>query len=128
MNIETDIENSYISRTYKKETCDKIYITIAFRQDEPKRVEFIRIFGSTKTNNCPNSFFEALADTLTFSIRRIRNNFEAQQICKNLRYHKCLACPPNKNHITSCSDAIGQVLEEVLLKENLEENAEQKTL
>jgi thiazole synthase ThiGH ThiG subunit len=57
-----------------------------------------------------------MADLLTFSVRRIRNEHEAQAIVKNLRYHKCDRILPNKDHITSCVDAIGQVLEQEFTK------------
>jgi hypothetical protein len=112
--IQEEIGTTYRSITYLKITCTKIYITIAYREDDPEKIEFVRIFGTTRTNNCPNSFFESLADLLTFSIRRIRNEHEAKSIVKNLRHQKCLNCPVNKDHTTSCSDAIGQVLEDVL--------------
>ena len=102
------------SITYKKSTCRDIYITIVYKTDEPERVDYIRIVTTTKEGGCPVSFMEAFADMLTFSIRRIRNIHEARQIVKNLRYKKCLACPPNKDHSLSCCDAIGMVLEKVL--------------
>ncbi|MFA5388849.1 MAG: hypothetical protein WC312_03745 [Candidatus Omnitrophota bacterium] len=109
-----EVGNTNRSITYKKDTCGSIYIIVAYREEEPERVDYIRIIASTKPGACAASFLEALADTLTFSIRRIRNEYEARAIVKNLRFHKCLNCPANKDHITSCSDAIGQVLEKVL--------------
>jgi len=112
--IKGEIGTISKSITYKKTTCCDIYITIAYREDEPEKIDYIRLIASSKQGGCPVSFMEALADTLTFSIRRIRNEHEATSIIKNLRYHKCLACPPNKDHSTSCSDAIGQVLQKVL--------------
>lgn len=114
MNTETPIGTTCKSITYRKDTCGSIYIVIAYKEDEPEKVDYLRIIASTKPGACAVSFLEALADTLTFSIRRIRNIHEAKAIVKNLRYHKCLNCPPNKDHTTSCSDAIGQVLTKVL--------------
>lgn len=102
------------SMTCKKTTCCDIYITVVYREDEPKKVDYIRLVASSKNGGCPVAFMEALADTLTFSVRRIRTEHDARSIVKNLRYHKCLQCPPNKDHTTSCSDAIGQVLGKVL--------------
>ncbi len=120
--VHTDGEKLHIddfgttckSMTYKKETCKDIYITIAYRPDDEKKIDFIRINASSKTNNCATSFMEAMSDILTFAIRRIRNKHEAEAIIKNLRFQKCLNCPVNRDHIESCSDAIGQVLEKVL--------------
>jgi len=109
--IQPSLGTTCNSRTYKKTTCKDIYITFAYKEDEPKKIEYVRINASSKENNCAVSFMETLADTLTFAIRRIRNEHEAAAIVKNLRFHKCLNCPVNKDHTTSCSDAIGQVLE-----------------
>jgi hypothetical protein len=108
------IENHCVSKTYKKVTCRDLFITVAFKTDEPEKVDFVRIISSTKDGGCPVSFMEGLSDMLTFSIRRIRNIHEARQIVKNMRFHKCLGCPPNKDHSTSCMDAIGMVLEDAL--------------
>ena len=102
------------SITYKKHTCRDLFITVVYKEDEPDRVDFIRIVASTKEGGCPVSFMEALADMLSFSIKRIRNIHEARQIVNNLRWQKCLECPANEEHITSCSDAIARVLEKVL--------------
>ena len=105
---------TYKSKTYRKPTgCGNIYITVTFRDEAPEKIEFIRIIGSG-SNNCGGSFYESLSDMLTFSIRRIRNQYEADSIVKNLRHHRCNKIIPNRNHITSCSDAVGQVLHQVL--------------
>ncbi len=109
-----DFGTVYNTITYKKETCRDLYVVVAYKPDDPQKIEFIRINSSSKVNNCAVSFMEGLADMLTFSIRRIRNEHEARAIIKNLRHQKCLNCPPNKDHSTSCSDAIAQVLEKVL--------------
>ena len=104
--------------TFRKETgCGYIYITIAFKFDDPNKVEFLRIAGQG-VNDCGASFYESLADMTTFAIRRIRNEHEARAIIKNLRYHRCNRYTPNKDRITSCSDAVGQVLQKILIKEN----------
>jgi hypothetical protein len=114
MSENSDIGTTCKSRTYKKRTCRDIYITVAYKEDDPKRIDYIRIIASTKEGGCPVSFMESIADLLTFSIRRIRNIHEARSIVKNLRFQKCLECPPNEEHSQSCADAIGQVLENVL--------------
>jgi hypothetical protein len=109
--IDQPIGTTCNSKTYKKTTCKDIYVTISYKEDDPKKIDYIRINSSSKDNNCAVSFMEALSDTLTFAIRRIRNSSEAAAIVKNLRFHKCLNCPVNKDHTTSCADAIGQILE-----------------
>jgi len=112
--ITSDIENTWDSRTYRKwSPCSNLYITVAVRKDDPQRVEFIRVIGDGK-NECGGSWYDAMSDLLTFSIRRIRNEHEARAIVKNLKFHNCNKKIANKEHISSCSDAIGRVLEEVL--------------
>jgi len=120
MTETVSIDEFFKSKTYSKRTCRDIYVIVAYRNDSPEKIEFIRINASSRANNCAVSFMEAFSDILTFAIRRIRNKHEANAIIKNLRHHKCLNCPPNKDHTTSCSDAIGQVLEEVLKYEEKE--------
>lgn len=113
--IQQDIGTTCDSKTYIKSTaCGNIYMTVVYRNDEKDRIDYIRISGVAKTNKCGNSWFETISDCLTFMIRRIRNNHEAKAIIKNFRFHRCNHITPNKDHITSCADAIGQVLEEVL--------------
>jgi len=112
--IQEEIGTVSKSITYRKHTCKDIYVIVAYREDEPEKIDYIRINASSKDNNCAVSFMEALSDILTFAVRRIRNEHEAKAIIKNLQFHKCLNCPPNKDHTTSCSDAVGQILEKVL--------------
>ena len=105
------IGTDYISRTYRKQTfCGNIYLIVVPRNDDKDKIECIRIIGSGK-NDCGASFYESKADDLTFMIRRIRNQHEANAIIKNQRFHRCNKYLPNKDKIQSCSDAIGQVLE-----------------
>jgi hypothetical protein len=112
-----DIGETNKSKTYRIWTpCDNIYVTIASKNEEPDKIDFIRISGGTKDNECGCSFLDSLADLLTFSIRRIRNIHESRAICKNLRMHRCNKVKPNREHITSCADALGRVLEKELLK------------
>ena len=126
--IKEEIGTTSNCVTYKKQTCKDIYVIVAYREDEPEKIDYIRINASSKDNNCAVSFMEALSDILTFAVRRIRNEHEAKAIIKNLRFHKCLNCPVNKDHTTSCSDAIGQVLEKVLrIKDEKEKTKETTT-
>ena len=113
--IDEELGTTYKSTTYRKPTgCGHIYISIIYKNDEPEKIELIRIQGCTKTNDCLNSNLESISDLLTFSIRRIRNIHEARAIVKSLKNHRCNRVIPNKDHITSCVDAVGRTLEEVL--------------
>lgn len=113
MTESIDIGTTNLSKTYKKNlSCLNLYITVTYKEDG--KVDYIRINGTNKQDVCGISWIEAISDLLTFSIRRIRNKHEAKAICKALRDHKCLGIAPNKEHIQSCSDAIGRVMMEVL--------------
>jgi hypothetical protein len=115
VNPEIDIGSVNTAKTYKKSlSCHNIYININYKDDG--KIDYIKIFGGHKNSDCGCSFLEAIADLLTFSIRRIRNEHEAKSIVKNLRYHKCHKILPSPEHLSSCVDAIGQVLEKELLK------------
>ena len=116
VSIEKEFGTHYKSKTYIKRTCQDIFIIVAYRNDNPEKIDFIRIVSSSRKNPCATSFMDAISDLLTFSIRRIRNSYERDAIIKNLRHQQCLNCPPNKDHTKSCSDAIGQVLQDVLQK------------
>ena len=111
-----EVESIGLSRTYRKQAgaCGHIYVTLVFRDDKPDRVDYVKIQGCTKQNDCLGSFTEGLADLLSFAIKRIRNANEAELIIKALRHHRCNRIIPNEQKTTSCADAIGQVLEEVL--------------
>jgi hypothetical protein len=105
-----------ISKTYRKLAgqCGHIYITISFREDKPNRIDYIKIQGCTKHNDCGGSWAESIADLLSFSIKRIRNKHEAELIIKALKHHRCNRIAPNIDHTTSCADAIAKVLQEEL--------------
>ena len=107
-----DIGTTYRSTTYKRPTgCGSLYMTVIY--DDSEKVSQILIEGDTD-NYCGSAHLLTHADNLTFMIRRIRNNYEARAIIKNFRYHSCNKCTINSHKTKSCSDAIGQILEEVL--------------
>jgi len=118
----------YPSRSYKRATgCGNLYIHIAFEPEELRKIAFIRISGTGGEADCNNSFCECLADMTTFAITHIRTyDSEMQQIIKNLRGHICGKKIPNRLGITSCSDALGHVLNEIY-KENEKEETKKKT-
>ena len=107
------LDTLWEAKTYRKVTgCGNIYVIINYYQEGEKKgkVEQILINGD-KENRCGNSWFNTCADDLTYMIRRIRNKHEAIAICKNYRYHRCNNIRITKDRVTSCVDAIGQVLQ-----------------
>jgi hypothetical protein len=118
MSADSCIEIVNKSKTFRKWTpCGNIYIQVAFKADSPDKIDYILIDGGNKEIDCGKSWLQSLADILTFSIRRIRNQHEADAIVKNMRGHRCNKYVPNKDHVGSCVDAIGQVLETLLCAE-----------
>ena len=116
MNDVVAIGDTWRSETYKYTTfCGSLYVIISYKFEEKDKIEFVRIVNDGQPD-CGGSFTEALADMLTFAIRRIRNEHEAKAIIKNLRYNRCNKYVINKDKIMSCSDAIGRVLQKVLEK------------
>ena len=112
-----DIGSASPSTTYEAQTsCFTIYVTIVFKIEAPEKVDYIKIAGVNRSL-CGNCFYEALADSVSFSIRRIRNIHEAKAIVKNLRYHRCNNVAPNPKKYLSCVDAVGAILERVLIKD-----------
>ncbi len=96
------------SKTYRKVLpCLKLYIVLTYTAEG--KIDYIKIYSGNKDNDCGGSFFECMADLLTFSLRRAKGD-ETKAIIKAMRHHKCNKMSPNKEHITSCVDAIGQVL------------------
>lgn len=111
--LDTDIETTCNSKTYRKTLpCGKLYICLNYKPDG--KIDYIKTYSGKQDNDCGGSFCEAISDLLTFAIRRIRNEHEAKAIIKTLRYHKCNKIVANADHLTSCADAIGQVLEKEL--------------
>jgi hypothetical protein len=109
------IENIGITRTYKKTTpCLNLYIAIVMRDDEKDKVDYVRISGTSRKDDCGCAYISTLADLLTFSIKRIRNHNEAKLIVKALRDQKCNRYAPNREKITSCPDAIGRAVQDAL--------------
>ena len=109
------------SKTYMKWTpCGNLYITIVYKNDRKTgnkeyAIDYIRVYHSNRENNCGGSFFESLADMLTFAVRRAGEKKDKQAIIKNLIGNRCNKVVANKEHIVSCSDAIGRVLKKELL-------------
>lgn len=126
---EEYIESVGRTKTYRKLAgqCGHIYVMVVFRDDKPNRIDYIKIQGCTKYNDCGGSWAESIADLLSFAIRRIRNKYEAEAIIKSLKHHRCNRITPNQEHTTSCSDAIARVLQEELKVDEEEEKETKKT-
>ena len=96
----------------KKIGCGKIYVNIVRRSNGD--FHFIQLFGKSD-NDCGGSFRDALANILTFAIRRAKDESEIRAIIKGLVSQRCNKIVANEEHITSCADAIAKTLKEALL-------------
>jgi len=99
----------------EKTACGNIYLTFVFKEKE--KIDYVLIEG--KGGGCGKVWFSCVADMLTFSLRRVRMEYEGEieQIIKNFSGHRC-----NKQFVGTCScpHAIGQILKKTLLKEKKE--------
>jgi hypothetical protein len=108
---EEDIKlNENKSITYSHKTaCGQLYMTFVYKDDE--KLDYVLIEG--EGGECGKAFCNSMADMLTFSLKRIRPSYENEisAIIKNFIGHRC-----NKQFVgvTSCPDAIGQILKKVL--------------
>lgn len=109
--IDKEIGTCCNSRTYKRPTgCGSIYVIVVYKEDG--KIDYFLIEGD-ESSYCGTSHLAVHADNLTFMVRRIRNKHEIEAIIKNFRFHSCNKCPINSHKVKSCSDAIGQILEEI---------------
>jgi len=114
-NTELEVGKGLTRVIQKMTPCGHLYFSCSYRDDDPEKVDFIKIYFSNRFGGCGSSFHEALADGLTFQIRRIRNKHEAIAIVKNLRDHQCNQPPKlSKDRNKSCADAIGKAVMEIL--------------
>lgn len=106
----------YPTLTIKKQVgCGSVYTIFLEESGAFKR---IMIRGDMcKEAPCGSSWFDALAAILTFSLRRaLWEGTVDKGIIKHLKNHRCNMALPNKEHISSCPDAIGKAVEQYLRK------------
>jgi len=113
--VDTSVINkrSYRSFTERRRVgCGGyIYVTIVFKGEN---FHFITI-RSDSHNSCGQTWQYALAETLTFAIRRAKDKREVNAIIKGLLGHRCNNFPANEEHIVSCVDAVAKILKGVNL-------------
>lgn len=69
----------------------------------------------SRSTPCGEAWLSPMAKILTFAMRRSIFEGSVQRgIIKQLRHERCNNCPPNKDHVVSCADAIGSMVEEYL--------------
>ena len=100
---------TYSTKSYRKTTgCGELNITIAYKADGG--FHFILAGLENHSNQCQCAYSEALANLLTFSLRRAKDD-EIDDIAKQLVKQRC------QYGTQSCPNAIGEVVKEAFKKE-----------
>ena len=100
--------------------CGNVYV-IFVEEDGAFNRCFIK-GDNAKESPCGESWMNAMASILTFSLRKsIWEGNTQKAIVKHLLNHRCNMATPNQEHIVSCSDAIGRCVLEYLKARNLDE-------
>lgn len=115
---DLDIEPQ-LTRTWCKRTgCRNLYISVVYEDSSFKKIDYIKLYAEARSNDCGCSFLESTADLCSMILKRIdtHKKSEIRLLVKALRDHRCnkpcIASPSDRT--SSCSDAVGRVLQEAL--------------
>ena len=100
--------------------CGSIYCL--FLEEEDGEFSRLMIRGDmAKECPCGESWMNSMATLLTFALRRsLWEGTTERGIIKHLMFQTCPSVIPNKEHIVSCSDAVGRCVLEYLKRCDLE--------
>ena len=118
--LKGDFPLGLFTKTYCKQTgCRRLYVSFVFRADEPEKIDFIKIYGDPRSNDCGCSYLEGFSDLLTLSLRRMNTSIksEARLLVKALRDHRCnkpMGATRPSERTNSCADAIGRAIQDAL--------------
>jgi hypothetical protein len=105
---------------YRKVGCGNLYVII--NEEEGAFVSLVIKGDLARETPCGESWFNALGAILTYALRRsVWEGTTKRAIIKHLCGHRCNTVIPNKDHILSCSDAIGQCVLEYIKSRGLDE-------
>ena len=112
---------------FRKVGCGSIFCI--FNETEGEFYNLIIKGDNAKSGPCGESWLNAMGSILTFALRRSMWEGTAQRaIVKHLLNHRCQVVLPNKEHIVSCSDAIGRMVLEYIKARGLDEEEEKKEI
>lgn len=107
-----------VGRTAKKETgCGNMYVTCNRCPDTAKLIEIFVMLG--KAGSCQKAQLESMARNISRSLRYGVPISEIIKDNRGIRCEKPVGLGPNK--VTSCSDAIGQILQDEIDWEKTDE-------
>lgn len=110
---------------HRKVGCGNIYCI--FSEEDGQFYNLIVKGDMAREAPCGESWLNAIAAVLTYALRKSLWEGTAQKaIVKHLLNHRCNTAVPNKEHITSCSDAIGRMVLEYIKSRGLDEIEEEK--
>jgi len=105
---------------HRKVGCGSVFVII--NEVEGVFYNIIIKGDNAKETPCGESWLNAMAAILTYALRQSIWEGTAQEaIVKHLKNHRCSMAVPNKEHIVSCSDAIGRCVLEYLKARGLDE-------
>lgn len=105
---------------FRKVGCGSVYCI--FNEEEGEFYNLIIKGDNAKEAPCGESWFNSLGAILTYALRRSLWEGTAQRaLVKHLLNHRCQVVIPNKEHIVSCSDAIGRMVLEYLKARGLDD-------
>lgn len=105
---------------HRKIGCGSIYVI--FNEDEGAFSSLTIKGDNVKETPCGESFYNSLAAILTYALRRsVWEGTTKRAIVKHLCGHRCNVAIPNKDHIISCSDAVGKCVLEYIKARGLDE-------
>jgi hypothetical protein len=104
----------------KKVGCGMIYCI--FNEEEHSFYNLEIKGDMAKEAPCGESWFNSVAAILTYALRRsVWEGTTKKAIIKHLVGHQCNGFVANKEHIKSCSDAIGKMVLEYIKSRGIDE-------
>jgi len=104
--------------------CGNIYCI--FNEKDDEFYNLIIKGDNAREAPCGEVWLNAMAAILTYALRRAVNEVNAKRaIVKHLLNHRCHMAIPNREHITSCADAIGRMVLEYIKSKGLDEIEEE---
>lgn len=109
----------------RKVGCGNIYCI--FNEDEGSFYNLIIKGDNAKEAPCGEAWLNAMAAILTYALRQsLWEGTTQKALIKHLTGHQCAMYVPNKEHIKSCTDAIGKMVLEYIKSRGLDEIEKEK--
>lgn len=109
----------------KKIGCGTLYCI--FNEEEGGFYNIIIKGDNSKETPCGESFMNSTSALLTYALRQsLWDGTAHEALVKHMLGHRCNKYVPNRDHIQSCTDAIGKMVLEYLKSRGFHEEEEAK--